>query len=273
MASKRNDEPKRLVSLVEILIFTLCVVALITLTYAFFVGFNKGIPSDRILGGLEKRDWLYFWGSIIGVIGTTLFAWISWKQNRTLAHINTEQEKQRREFSELELAATFYSSIFIERVTITDNLLQIFMQSTGRVPPSTVNIDTLQVFRGRKNTSDVIDAVLLHEEHNSTYRILCQQSKSTNNSYLIQIRDGHFLSHDDIPTAESESYDFYTEPSLRLYVKMVLLNPLKVQTTLEGEISFEFNIEMTKANVLRSFVFVTFDSFLETQEYIYSELA
>lgn len=269
MTKEQKDDPKRLVTIAEILIFTLCIVVLIFLTYTFFVGFKKGIPSDRITGGLEKRDWLYFWGSIIGVIGTTLFAWISWKQNRTLAYINTEQERERREFSELELAATFYSSIFIERVTITENLIQIFMQSTGKIPPSIISINSLHLYCGRRKTSELIDALTIHEEFGKQYKVICQQSHASSISYLIQIRGNHFIANTSMNESEQEGLCANQDPDLRLVLDLSIFNPLKIKTVIAGEVLFSLNYKVSRSNKGNPFVYDVFDSFLEVKEYSY----
>lgn len=269
MANKRKNDPKRLVTIPEILVFILYLVALIILTYVFFVGFRKGIPSDRIPGGLEKSDWLCFWGSIIGVFGTTLIAWLSWKQNKTLNHINTEQERKRSEFSELELAATFYSSIFIERITISEDLIQIFMQSTGKVPPTVVHINSLSLYLGRKPDSQIIDAILRHEEHDTQYPVTCQQSIAGKNTYLIQLRHGHFLSNS--ARSEETKVDYNTKPNYRLHIDLFLTNPFSIHTVLIGDVVFYMNLEATEKGDKKTLIYDVFDSFVETKEYFYKE--
>lgn len=72
-------------------IFLLGGLALFVVTWLFFLG--VGVIGVGV--GLDKSDWLSFWGAFLSFIGTVFLGFVAIKQNELLHKENKELEEKR----------------------------------------------------------------------------------------------------------------------------------------------------------------------------------
>lgn len=247
----------------------LIIIALMIGTYFFFAVFHGFIPADNISGDLQKGDWLSFWGNIIGVFVTAIFAILAWNQNITLARINEQREKKDTEFTKLELAANFHSDIRIEKIIHVQDMpqIRIYFRSVGKIPPSKISFDQFEIFYGKKENQTLIDAVhsMLDIKY-VKYPLTAQSNNESPALYLAVIPESF--------RTDAETYMDKSDPVLRLVLSFKLYNPFNIVTSIIGEAIFSYNFKATKEG--REYGepihehYDLYDSFLITETYEYS---
>ena len=128
------------------------ILAIMAVTYFYFTKKSGGIPADRIVSnhGLEKSDWLAFWGCLLGVLSTIVFSTLTWRQNKVLEDINDNNKKQEMELSTLRYTSECYSLLALKHLCFFKNgdgksAMSLEFDDTGRISPNKLYILNLHV--------------------------------------------------------------------------------------------------------------------------------
>lgn len=113
-----EKEPEQLFSLKLFLLILGIIIIVIILTYFYFTSKNCEFPADRIVSehGLEKSDWLAFWGCVLGVSSTIVFSTLTWRQNKIFKDINDKNREEEFKLSTMRYKSECYSMTSLKHV-------------------------------------------------------------------------------------------------------------------------------------------------------------
>ena len=245
---------RKILRFLALFLLSLLIVFLIVLaTHLYFTSTSGSIYADKITtdGALEKRDWLTFWGSVLAVVSTTLLALITIRQNNVLEAINKEHENKDSHLLNLRFAAEFHSlidfkAIFFFRNGQKKRSIKIVFNSTGRIAPSKIKIENMNILHGWRKNSNKIDGHQITSIQNSEMDILTNTSQDSEGKFCLVFEISESSYKKLFKT--TRTINTTKEPSLRLIIDYYLTNPINVTTHVSGEMSFNHMLPSKEAH-------------------------